>query len=74
MTTRGDEYRRRAKICFDAAYATENEKTRAALLGLAEEWLRMAESWDAPLRSAAEQARPIFQQQQQVQSEDDDGV
>jgi len=73
MMTRGDEYRRRAKICFDAAYATENEKTRAALLGLAEEWLRMAESWDDPLRAAAEQAWPILQQQQQVRLKDDDG-
>ena len=73
MTTRGDEYRRRAKICLDAASATENEKTRAALLGLAGEWLRMAESWD-DTPAAAEQARPIFQQQQQVRSKDDDGV
>ena len=43
MTRRGDEYRRRAKTCFDAAHATENEQTRAALLRLAEDWLRMAE-------------------------------
>ena len=71
MTRRGDEYRRRAKTCFDAAHATENEQTRAALLRLSEDWLRMAEAWDDPPPAAAEQARPIFQQQQQVQLKDD---
>ena len=43
MPSRGDEYRRRAKTCFDAAYNTENQHTRAALLRLAEngcEWRR----------------------------------
>ena len=71
--TRGDEYRRRAKACFDAAQATENEQTRAALLRLAEDWQRMAEGWDDPPRRAtAEHARPIVQQQQQAQPKDGD--
>lgn len=52
---------------FDAAHATENVQTRAALLQLAEDWLRMAESYDLP--ATAEQAQ---QQQQQVQPKDDD--
>lgn len=64
VTSRGDEYRRRAKVCFDAAHATENGQTRAALLQLAEDWLRMGESYDLP--ATAEQA-----QQQQVQPKDD---
>jgi hypothetical protein len=73
MTSRGDEYRRRANVCFDAAHTTENERTRADLLRLAEDWLRMAEGWDNLPPAAAEQARPILQQQQQVQPKDDDG-
>ena len=65
VTSRGNEYRPRAKVCFGAAHATENEQTRAALLQLAEDWLRMAENYDLP--APAEQA-----QEQQVQPKDDD--
>jgi hypothetical protein len=77
MTSSGDEYRRRAKTCFDAAHATENEQTRAALLRLSEDWLRMAEGWDDPhpaAAAAAEQASPIFQQRQQAQERHEKGL
>jgi hypothetical protein len=66
-SSRGDEYRRRARACFDAAHATQNEPTRAALLRLAEDWQRMAEGWDGPPPAATEHAEPMVQQQQQVQ-------
>jgi hypothetical protein len=33
----------------------------------------MAEGWDDPPPAVAEQAQPIFQQQQKVQLKDDDG-
>jgi len=56
VTSRGDEYRRRAKSCLDAAHGTENEQTRAALLRLAEDWQRMAEGWDDP--PAIQQRQP----------------
>jgi hypothetical protein len=68
VTSRGAEYRRRARACLDAAHATRNEATRAALFRLAEDWQRMAEGWDDPARrAAAGHARPVVQQQQQVQ-------
>jgi hypothetical protein len=58
---------------LDAAHATQNEPTRAALLRLAEDWQRMAEGWDdPPRRAAANHAKPVVQQQQQAQPEDDD--
>ena len=68
VTSRGDEYRRRARTCFDAAHATENKRTRAALLRLAEDWQRMAEGWDDPPRASGGQAQ---QQQQQIQPNDE---
>ena len=65
VTSRADEYRRRARACLDAAHTAQNERTRAELLRLAEDWQRMAEGYDPPPRAAAEQARPVVQQQQQ---------
>ena len=47
-----DEYQRRAKTCFDASCATENEQTRAALLELSKEWQRMADDWATTTDSA----------------------
>ena len=49
----------------------KNEQTRAALLRLSEDWLRMAEGWDDPPSGSSRSGRAIFQQQQQVQLKDD---
>jgi hypothetical protein len=50
----------------------ENKQTYAALLRLAEDWPRMAESWDDPPPAAAEQVPPMIQQQQ-IRHKDADG-
>jgi len=50
VTSRADEYRRRARACLDAAHTAQNERTRAELLRLAEDWQRMAEGYDPPAR------------------------
>ena len=65
MIGRADEYRRRARACFDAAHSTENVPMRAALLGLAEDWLRMADGWEQPTLVQQQQ------QQQQAQPKND---
>jgi len=70
--SKGYEYRLRAKSCFDAAHAADNEKTRAALLELAEEWQRRAESWDSPPLPAAKRRGP--RQQQQLQPKKNETV
>jgi hypothetical protein len=49
----GEEYRRRAQACLDAAHIAQDEPTRAVLLRLAEDWQRMAEGWDDPPPRAA---------------------
>ena len=58
VTSRGEEYRRRARACFDAAHSTQNEPMCAALLRLAEDWLRMAEGWDDPPTVQQQQVQP----------------
>jgi len=58
VTSRGEEYRRRARACFDAAHSTQNEPMRAALLRLAEDWLRMAEGWNDPPTVQQQQVQP----------------
>jgi hypothetical protein len=54
---------------LDAAHATQNEPTRAALLRLAADWQRMAEGWDGPQPNT----QPTAQQQQQQQVQPKNG-
>jgi hypothetical protein len=66
VTSRPDEYRRRARVCFEAAEATQNKNTRTALIEFGDEWLAMAASYDPPGDPTTQQ-----QQQHQVQPKDD---
>jgi hypothetical protein len=75
---RAEEYRRRAQECLDAARLISIETSRAALLDMAQSWLRLAEEQEAQeeiIRSRVSeqpQAAAQQQQQQQVRPKDDD--
>jgi len=75
---RAEEYRRRAQECLDAARLISIETSRAALLDMAQSWLRLAEEQEAQeeiIRSRVSeqpQAAAQQQQQQQVQPKGDD--
>jgi hypothetical protein len=75
---RAEEYRRRAQEWLDAARLISIETSGAALLDMAQSWLRLAEEQDAQeeiIRSPVSeqpQAAAQQQQQQQVQPKDDD--
>jgi hypothetical protein len=64
VTSRTDEYRRLAQECLVTAREIANEEKRAALIHMAQVWLRLAEEQDAP---AANESQPAVQQQQQQQ-------
>ena len=73
---RAEEYRRRAQECLDAARLISLETSRAALIEMAQSWLRLAEEQEAqeknPSPPAVEQPQAAAQQQQQVQPKNDD--
>jgi hypothetical protein len=67
------EYRRLAQECRVMARSVSTEETRAALLEMAQVWLRLAEEREAAIPPrATEQSQPSVQQQQQVQPKDED--
>jgi hypothetical protein len=68
------EYRRLAQECRTMARSVSTEEARAALLDMAQTWLRLAEEQELAIPPAAvEPAQPaVQQQQQQVQPKDDD--
>ena len=69
--TRAEEYRRYARHCLEIAPTFQDEEARATLVGLAQAWLTLAESYDSSIPSAAtKQAQPVVQQQQQIQPKD----
>ena len=67
MASRADEYRRCAQRCLDMAAKFRDRDARVALSHMAAAWQRLAERNDLIPPLAAEQAKPIVQQQQQIQ-------
>jgi hypothetical protein len=65
VTSRADEYRRRAQQCLEMARTFGDRNARVTLSHMAQAWLRLAEM------TAPKQKRPIVQQQQQIQPNDD---
>ena len=75
VTSRADEYRRLARECLAMAHMMATEETRASLIAMAQSWHRLADEQEASAPPMpVEQARPVVQQQQQVQPKDDDGT
>jgi hypothetical protein len=67
------EYRRLAQECRTMARSVSTEEARAALLDMAQTWLRLAEEQELAVPPAAvEPAQPAIQQQQQIQPKADD--
>ena len=85
MTSRADEYRRRAQECLEIARTFPDGERRNGLLQMAQVWLRLAqeqagnetldlgEAVSVP-PTTTEGGRPVVQQQQQVQPKDDDDM
>jgi hypothetical protein len=69
-----DQYRRLAQACLEMVPTVQPGEGREALIEMARVWLRLAESYDKSMPSAASiEPRPVMQQQQQVpQKKDDD--
>lgn len=71
MAGRADEYRRHAQQCLEMATAFHSHEARDVLLHMAQVWLRLADSYEEAevisRTKAAEEGRPVIQQQQQIQ-------
>jgi len=65
--SRADEYRRRAQRCLEMAGTFREREARVALSHMADAWLRLADRYQH-----ANQIRPTFQQQQQLQPRTED--
>ena len=58
VSSRADEYRRRAQQCLEMAAVFRSPQARVTLAHIAQAWLRLADNYEA---------RPVVQQQQQIQ-------
>jgi hypothetical protein len=69
VTTKSEDYRRRARACLLMAGTIADDETRAALVEMAQVWTRLADEQEAVVRpGAVAQSPPVMQQQQQIQS------
>ena len=65
-------YRRLAKECLDVAYLFQDGVRRTVLLQMAQVWQRLAdERADSTGLQPIQAERPVMQQQQQTQPDDD---
>jgi hypothetical protein len=69
VTSKVEDYRRRARACLLMAGTISSDETRAALVEMAQVWMRLADedTATAPPGTVAE-SPPVMQQQQQIQS------
>jgi hypothetical protein len=77
VVSRADEYRRRAQECLEIAPTFRDYQSRNILLQMAQVWLRLADNYEVAemagrAKVAAEVARPVVQQQQQIQPKKED--
>ena len=74
--SKAQEYRRRAQECLELARGISLETHRTVLIGMAQDWLEVAEREEARERIISpptpEQSQLATQQQQQFQPKDDD--
>jgi hypothetical protein len=77
-SARAEQYRRLARQCLAMARTISTEEARAELILMAQTWYRLAEEQDnegshieGPSVPPAPEARPVMQQQQQVQPKRD---
>src|SRR5262245_12423719 len=69
VTSKAEDYRRRARACLLMAGTIADDETRAALVEMAQVWTRLADEQEAAVRpSVVAQSSPVMQQQQQIQS------
>jgi len=71
--SKAQEYRRLAQECQAMARSVSTPQARAALLEMAQTWLRLAGQQELAIPPGGiDAAQPAVQQQQQIQPKDDD--
>ena len=69
VTSKAEDYRRRARACLLMAGTIADDSTRAALVEMAQVWTRLADEDAAGARpDTIAESPPVMQQQQQIQS------